>query len=109
MSYKIRIKNFASFEDSDVFELNEGLNVLGGINNAGKTALLWALAMLGMPSDQQRRWFQTLYSRLGGYIHKGISPMVTAEFPLARGQRDAIVGRICGLSGNAQVPSYKES
>ncbi len=109
MGYKIRIKSFASFDDSDVFEISEGLNVLGGINNAGKTALLWALAMLGMPADSQRRWYQILYNRLGGYLRPGISPTVLAEFALPRGQRDSIVGRICGLGGNPQFPPYEES
>lgn len=108
MNYKIRIKHFASFNDSGEFELTEGVNVLGGINNAGKTAMLWALAMLGMPVDSQRRWYQVLYARLGGYLRPGVSPTIVAEFALPRRQRDAIMGRICGLSGNPTFPAYSD-
>lgn len=40
---KIKIKNFKCFEDDFVFKLNEGINILVGNNEAGKSTILEAI------------------------------------------------------------------
>jgi hypothetical protein len=109
MAYSVRVKNFASFDDSEVFELSEGVNVFTGINNAGKTALLWALAIMGAGTEPQRTWYQTLQNRLNGYMRPGAPPTVTVEFPLPARRRDALLSRICQLSGNSKFPSREDA
>lgn len=44
----IKVKGFRNFKDSDI-EFNDGLNVLIGHNNAGKTNLLKALQLVIEP------------------------------------------------------------
>ncbi|MBZ5663839.1 MAG: AAA family ATPase [Acidobacteriia bacterium] len=109
MSYSIRIQNFASFNDSGPFELREGLNVFTGINNAGKTALLWSLATLGADLEPQRRWQMTLQSILAGYMQRDVLPCITVEFPLAPNYRNAVLGNICRLAGNPEYPPFADS
>lgn len=50
----IKIKGFRNFKDSDI-EFNDGLNVLIGHNNAGKTNLLKALQLVIEPHYRYRR------------------------------------------------------
>lgn len=42
---KFRVINYKSFVDSDTLDFNQGINVIVGKNNSGKTALLEALRM----------------------------------------------------------------
>ncbi len=42
---KIHIKNFRNFKDNEIL-FNEGLNVIIGHNNAGKSNLLKALSLV---------------------------------------------------------------
>ena len=50
----IKVKGFRNFKDSDI-EFNDGLNVLIGHNNAGKTNLLKALQLVIEPHYRYRR------------------------------------------------------
>ena len=47
---KVRIVNFKKFKDEFVFELNDGINILVGDNNSGKSTVLEAvhLALTGV-------------------------------------------------------------
>ncbi len=47
---KIHIKNYRNFNDFEM-EFHEGLNVVVGANNSGKTGLLSAIYLLNSPSD----------------------------------------------------------
>ena len=49
----IKVKGFRNFKDSDI-EFNDGLNVLIGHNNAGKTNLLKALQLVIEPHYRSR-------------------------------------------------------
>lgn len=42
---KIRVKNYKSFNDSGKIEFKQGINIIVGQNNSGKTALLEALEL----------------------------------------------------------------
>lgn len=56
---KFRIFGFQSFSDSLDIEFSEGVNLLIGQNNAGKSALLRAMASPSLPDDRHRtadRW-----------------------------------------------------
>lgn len=50
----IKIKGFRNFKDTDV-EFNDGINILIGHNNAGKTNLLKALQLVIEPHYRYRR------------------------------------------------------
>lgn len=47
---KIHIKNYRNFNDFEM-EFHEGLNVIVGANNSGKTGLLSAIYLLNLPSN----------------------------------------------------------
>lgn len=47
---KIHIKNYRNFNDFEM-EFHEGLNVIVGANNSGKTGLLSAIYLLNIPSN----------------------------------------------------------
>ena len=47
---KIHIKNYRNFNDFEM-EFHEGLNVIVGANNSGKTGLLSAIYLLNSPSN----------------------------------------------------------
>ena len=47
---KIHIKNYRNFNDFEM-EFHEGLNVIVGANNSGKTGLLSAIYLLNLPSS----------------------------------------------------------
>lgn len=44
---KIRVENYMCFRDSSEITISQGLNVIVGKNNAGKTAILEALRLAG--------------------------------------------------------------
>lgn len=48
--YKLDIKNYRNYNDFSI-HFNEGLNVIIGSNNSGKTGLLHAINLLTSPSD----------------------------------------------------------
>ena len=50
----IHIKGFRNFKDTDV-EFNDGINILIGHNNAGKTNLLKALQLVIEPHYRYRK------------------------------------------------------
>ena len=50
---KARIQGFQSFSDSGEMEFSEGINLVIGQNNAGKSALLRAL-LPDLPDDRHR-------------------------------------------------------
>ena len=47
---KVHIKNYRNFNDFEM-EFHEGLNVIVGANNSGKTGLLSAIYFLNAPSN----------------------------------------------------------
>lgn len=47
---KIHIQNYRNFNDFTM-QFHEGLNVIVGPNNSGKTGLLYAINLLANPSD----------------------------------------------------------
>jgi hypothetical protein len=110
MPFKIRVQNIASFQDSDQFEINPGLNAFIGINNSGKTALLWALSMLGCAmKEEASAWAMTLTEKMEGYRRSNTNPAIQVEFSLPSPDRDQIISELCKLSGNPTFPRYSES
>jgi energy-coupling factor transporter ATP-binding protein EcfA2 len=111
---KVHITNFRSVEDSGEFELGNVLCLVGK-NEAGKTAILQALAGLNPHSstpvaydlerDYPRRWLTEYRER-----HKdGEAVVVTTEWTITPEQRAAIVKQIgeAGLKGST-VKIYRE-
>jgi hypothetical protein len=108
MNLKVRILNAASFQDSEHFEIKPGLNAFIGINNSGKTALLWSLAMLGCAMREEKAaWALALANKMEGYHRGTTNPTVQVEFALPKDSRDQVIGALCQLGANAQPPPYE--
>ena len=50
--FSVKLRDFGSFTDSDWFTVRPGLSTFIGVNNAGKTALLFALASLSPSTNK---------------------------------------------------------
>jgi predicted ATPase len=110
MTLKIRVQNVASFQDSEPFEIKPGLNAFIGINNSGKTALLWALSMLGCAMREDKSaWALALPDKMDGYRRPNTNPAIQIEFSLPTTERDRIIGELCKLGGNAPSVPYAEA
>jgi predicted ATPase len=110
MTLKIRVQNVASFQDSEQFEIKPGLNVFIGINNSGKTALLWAIAMLGCAMKAEKSaWALALPDKLEGYRRQLGNPAVQIEYTLPKDDRDRIISELCKLGGNQASVPYAEA
>jgi AAA15 family ATPase/GTPase len=59
---KFQLFNYKSFQDSGLLEFTQGINIIVGQNNAGKTALLEALTLNF--SDVPHRSIKTLNNPL---------------------------------------------
>jgi hypothetical protein len=104
---KIRVQNAASFKDSEEFEIKPGINAFIGINNSGKSALLWALAMLGgVMREEKSAWFYEMQSKMDGYRRGATNPGVQIEFALPSEMRDQRVAELCSLAGMSSYPSF---
>ncbi len=74
MSLRLTLGNFGPFLDSGEISLEPGLNVVTGLNNTGKTALLWAaFAQRGGPAPPDNSWGDggRLRTHVGGYVRHG--------------------------------------
>jgi predicted ATPase len=110
MSLKIRVQNVASFQNSEQFEINPGLNAFIGINNSGKTALLWALSMLGCAMmDEKSAWALALPDKLEGYRRQLGNPQLQIEYSFPPSDRNKIINELCKFGGNAPAMSYEEA
>jgi hypothetical protein len=110
MSLKIRVQNVASFQDSEQFEIKPGLNAFIGINNSGKTALLWALSMLGCAmTDEKSAWALALPEKLEGYRRLLGSPAIQIEHSLPPSDRNRVISELCKFGGNPAAMSYEEA
>lgn len=84
----IRIKGFRNFNDTDV-EFNDGLNVLIGHNNAGKTNLLKALQLVIQPHYRFRRLNVDDFCRNVSLADlKSKSPSITISITIKKSQID---------------------
>ncbi|MGV8118311.1 MAG: ATP-dependent endonuclease [Candidatus Xenobiia bacterium LiM19] len=86
---KVRIQNYRCFEDK-VIEFNDGLNVIIGENNSGKTTLLKALGLIFNRSSSQR---PTVHD-----FHKGLTtldepPGIIIEVTLSESQTESMEDR----------------
>lgn len=109
MGLKIRVQNVASFQDSEQFEIKPGLNAFIGINNSGKTALLWALAMLGCAMREEKtNWALALSDKMEGYRRGNTNPAVQVEFSLPKPTRDQLIAELCQLGGGDKPLPYAE-
>lgn len=108
MTIKIRLQNVANFQDSGQFEIRPGINIFIGINNSGKSALLWALSMLGCAMREEKNtWAQLLLPpRMDMYRRGTSNPGVQIECVLPRESRDDVVGELCRSAGNSTTPPY---
>ncbi len=80
MELTFRILGFGPFEDSGEFTVSPGLNVFTGLNNAGKTALLYALFALraGPVAADASAWagLGREQQRIASYGRRGQQPRV---------------------------------
>ncbi|MBY0284348.1 MAG: AAA family ATPase [Sphingomonas sp.] len=111
---KARIQNFQSFSDTGDIEFAEGINLIIGQNNAGKSALLRALQP-ELPNDRHRtpeRWETYLLPApevhlsisLSGYeLRNWILQTGQIHFPVAPPHNDDVVAFMAGVFEMATV------
>jgi len=78
---KIKIKNYRSFDDFSM-EFKEGLNVIIGSNNSGKTNLLKAICLLTEPSVTVDDFNKNNISKLFSTDYKNQSPEIVLEYEI---------------------------
>ncbi|MCY3830941.1 MAG: AAA family ATPase [Rhodospirillaceae bacterium] len=84
----VRVTNYRSIIDSEVFEIDETKTILVGPNEAGKTALLQAIQQLNPPAGIKplhalRDYPRAQYNKISqGDIHPSDIPVVRATFDL---------------------------
>ncbi len=84
---RVEIKNFRCFKEQ-IVRFNEGVNVIIGENNAGKTALLKAL---GLVFDSRTRGRLTMHDFHQGIEEFDVPPSITVKVTLrSSGDRDTI-------------------
>lgn len=100
MDLTFRILGFGPFEDSGEFTVSPGLNVFTGLNNVGKTALLYALFALrnGPTGPNQGGWagLERERQRIEGYRRGRPSQWAVLTLDPGEQVRAGIWGRIQG-------------
>ena len=92
----VRVTNYRSIVDSELFEIDETKTILVGPNEAGKTALLQAMQQLNPPAgikqlNALRDYPRAQYNRISQrQIHPRNIPVVRATFDLEDDDRAAI-------------------
>jgi predicted ATPase len=93
---KFKVSNYKSFLETENIEVNKGINIITGQNNAGKTALLQILSL--KYQSKPHRSTKTLPSR--NSLPNNLS-IIDIEFTLSRQE---IVTFLYSQSGNIQLP-----
>jgi hypothetical protein len=116
---RITARNVANFENSGPFELSPGINVIVGINNSGKTALLWTLSMLGTfmsrdetpgtPKGQSAGWVRERERRLQRYLRADGNIAITVEHDLDPVIRDLTIKQLCDWAGNPKTLPFDQA
>jgi predicted ATPase len=104
--FSIRLRNYGSFTDSETFVVRPGLNTFLGVNNAGKTVLLFALASLSSSARTKQLAYPhgTVGEFLKRYKRADGDPTFDVEFPIASA-RGEILKSLCSLASNPQFPN----
>jgi AAA domain, putative AbiEii toxin, Type IV TA system/AAA domain len=109
MTIRIQVRNFASFLDSTSFEIESSLNVFAGVNNSGKTALLWALSLFSGGIVEKAPRLDSFRHLFSPYCRPNEFATVTAEFSLPPSERSGSLQRLCSDAGVPAFPPYNES
>ena len=115
MLKKIHIENFKSLKNVDV--PCAGLNLLTGVNGAGKSSFIQVLRLLHRAADNIDKLNQTIgiedYSGETGrddiqYCYKGASPIIVSVNYTDGGEHEYKISRILGNSENiTEMPSME--
>ncbi len=76
---KIRINNYRNFNNFEM-EFNDGLNVIIGPNNSGKTGLMHAIGLLSCPSDISIHDFNKNNLTQFRSLYMNEAPKITLEY-----------------------------
>lgn len=103
--FSVRLRNFGSFIDSEQFTIRPGLNSFIGVNNAGKTALLFALASFSTSAKAKQLGYPygNVWEFLKRYKRADIDPLMEIEFPIT-GRRNEILASLWGLKSQPTLP-----
>lgn len=79
---KIHIQNYRNFNDFTV-QFHKGLNVIVGPNNSGKTGLLYAINLLGHPSNISVDDFNKNNLLQYSKLYTNDAPSITIEYNIS--------------------------
>lgn len=94
MDFTFRVRNFASFDDTGDIRISGGINVFVGVNNAGKTALMWCLAALSGPGSSNRNFPHLLRNHAAGYLRQGKECEVKVSYEVPRAECAHVFGTL---------------
>src|SRR5262249_42024295 len=105
--FSIRIRNFGSLLDSDFFNIGRGINTFIGINNAGKTALLFALASLSTSARARNLAYPlgSVNEVIKRYKRSEADPILEVEFPIASARSETLK-TLCSLASQPNFPEH---
>lgn len=83
---KIKIKNFRNFNNSEqnIIKFNEGLNVIVGHNNAGKSNVIRALSLIFNPSIKKQLEIDDFNKNISLDVLKESPPKITVEVTISQ-------------------------
>lgn len=87
----IKIKNFRNFKDNDI-TFNEGVNVIIGHNNAGKSNLLRAIALIFSSSVTKKLTIDDFNKSISLEVLKSEPPRITITATLNQEKDESIMG-----------------
>ncbi len=82
---KIKIKNFRNFKENEI-EFNDGINVIIGHNNAGKSNLIRALGLVLNPKSKMRLTISDFNKHVSWDALRQHSPKVSITVTISKGK-----------------------
>lgn len=110
MILHVSLGNYGPFRDSGEVALEPGLNVIAGLNNTGKTALLWALfALRSGPFPPDPTWNDSgrLRDQITGYVREGREPWLRLRWDPGDAERERVRLAAESAWGRRGLPSPK--
>lgn len=106
----IRIQDFGCFSDSGFFTVGQGLNTFIGINNAGKTALLFALAGLSpaMKGKDLPYPLGSVVETIKRYKRLDADPVIEVDIPMSGVDGTGILEGLCKLASESRFPEHRD-
>ncbi len=106
MTLHVSLGNYGPFKDSGEIALEPGFNVITGLNNTGKTALLWALFALRsgpLPPDPSWNDGGQLRGHISGYARQGEEMWVRLRWDPGDEERERVRRAAASASGRRDL------